>query len=88
MLALGRALGETVAVYLILSPDTTLKFKPLQIGGITTSSLIANFFPDASNVQLSALLAAGFVLFVMTLVVNTVAAIIVNRSRSGAMTEI
>lgn len=88
MLALGRALGETVAVYLILSPNTDLKFKPLELGGITTSSLIANFFGDASNVQLSALLAAGFVLFLMTLVVNTIAAIIVNRSRSGAMTEI
>jgi phosphate transport system permease protein len=88
MLALGRALGETVAVYLIISPDFALKWRPLEIGTITTASLIANFFGDASNVQLSALLAAGFVLFVMTLVVNTLAAIIVSRSRSGAATEI
>jgi phosphate transport system permease protein len=88
MLALGRALGETVAVYLILSFNSDLKFKPLELGGVTISSLIANFFGDASNVQLSALLGAGFVLFLMTLVVNTIAAIIVNRSRSGAMTEI
>ncbi len=88
MLALGRALGETVAVYLIVSPDFDVKFRPLEIGTITTASLIANFFGDATKVQLSALLAAGFVLFVMTLVVNTFAAIIVNRSRSGAMTEI
>ena len=50
MLALGRALGETVAVYLIISPDYTIKFRPLEIGTITTSSLIANFFGDASNV--------------------------------------
>ena len=88
MLSLGRALGETVAVYLILSFNTGLKFKPLQIGGVTTASLIANNFPDASNVQLSALLAAGFVLFLITLVVNTLAAVIVNRSRSGAATDI
>lgn len=88
MLALGRALGETVAVYLIISPDYSIKWRPLEIGTTTTASLIANFFGDASNVQLSALLAAGFVLFVMTLIVNTLAAIIVNRSRSGAATEI
>jgi phosphate transport system permease protein len=88
MLALGRALGETVAVYLILSLNTNISGHVLQIGGVTTSSLIATFFGEATKVQLSALLAAGFVLFLMTLVVNTFAAIIVNRSRSGAMTEI
>jgi phosphate transport system permease protein len=88
MLALGRALGETVAVYLIISFDFGVKFRPLEIGTITTASLIANFFGDATKVQLSALLAAGFVLFMMTLVVNTIAAIMVGRSRSGAMTEI
>ncbi|MBV9487519.1 MAG: phosphate ABC transporter permease subunit PstC, partial [Frankiaceae bacterium] len=87
MLALGRALGETVAVLLIISPEYDLKFKPLEIGGITVASLIANQFNDASSSQLSALLAAGFVLFVMTIAVNTVAAIIVNRSRSGAQTD-
>jgi phosphate transport system permease protein len=88
MLALGRALGETVAIYLILTLNTNIQLRPLEIGGITTSSLIATFFGDATSVQLSALLAAGFVLFLMTLVVNTFAAIIVNRSRSGAATEI
>jgi phosphate transport system permease protein len=88
MLALGRALGETVAVFLILGFDTTIKFRPLEIGGVTTSSLIATFFGEATSGQLAALLAAGFVLFVMTILVNTLAAMIVNRSRSGAMTEI
>jgi phosphate transport system permease protein len=88
MLALGRALGETIAVLLILSLNTDLKFRPLEIGGVTTAQLIANFFGEATSGQLSALLAAGFVLFAMTIVVNTIAAIIVNRSRSGAVTEI
>jgi phosphate transport system permease protein len=88
MLALGRALGETVAVYLIISPDYTIKWRPLEIGTQTTAALIANFFGDASNIQLSALLAAGFVLFMITLIVNTIAAIIVNRSRSCSATEI
>lgn len=88
MLALGRALGETVAVLLILQPDFTTAIRPLQAGGTTVASLIANDFGDASSGQLSALLAAGFVLFVITLIVNTLAAVVVNRSRSGAGVDI
>ena len=83
MLALGRALGETVIVLLIISPVFAINFKVLSVGTITTSSLIAGRFGDASPAQLSALLAAGFVLFLLTLGVNTVAAAFVNRSRSG-----
>jgi phosphate transport system permease protein len=88
MLSLGRALGETIAVVLIISPAFDLKFRPLEIGTISVSSLIAGRFGESSPSQLSALLAAGFVLFLITLVVNTFAATIVNRSRSGALTEI
>jgi len=88
MLALGRALGETVAVLLIISPAFDLKLNILEVGTETTSALIAGLFGEASRSQLSALLTAGFVLFVLTLAVNTVAAVFVNRSRSGASTEI
>ena len=88
MLGLGRALGETVAVLLIIAPSFSIKFRILQTGAITVSSLIANLFGEATSVQLSALLAAGFVLFVMTLGVNTLAGLIVTRSRSGSATEI
>ena len=88
MLALGRALGETVAVLLIISPSYDLKFNVLEVGTQTTSALIAGLFGEASTSQLSALLTAGFVLFVLTLLVNTVAAVFVNKSRSGASTEI
>ena len=88
MLGLGRALGETVAVLLILSRTFDIKFRILEQGDITISSLIADRFGDATGVQLSALLSAGFVLFLMTLVVNTLAAMIVNRSRSGAGVEV
>ncbi len=88
MLGLGRALGETVAVLLIISLAFEVKLSVLQVGGSTISALIADRFGDATSLQLSALLTAGFVLFVVTLVVNTIAAIIVNRSRSGAATEI
>ncbi|WP_238014529.1 phosphate ABC transporter permease subunit PstC [Dactylosporangium sp. AC04546] len=88
MLGLGRALGETVAVLLIISVAFDIKIRILETGTITVSSLIANRFGEATAAQLSALLTAGFVLFVITVIVNTIAAIIVSRSRSGAATEI
>ena len=87
MLGLGRALGETVAVLLIISIAFDVKYKVLTTGAITTSALIANSFGEATGAQLSALLAAGFVLFLMTLAINTLAAVFVNRSRSGAGTD-
>ncbi|WP_197029960.1 phosphate ABC transporter permease subunit PstC [Cellulomonas sp. URHE0023] len=88
MLGLGRALGETIAVLIIVSPRFDLKFKPLEIGTNTVSALIAGRFGEASVAQLSALLTAGFVLFCLTLLINTLAAIVVSRSRSGAGTDI
>ena len=88
MLALGRALGETIVVLLIISPEFDVKFRVLTVGTMTTSALIAGRFGEATSSQLSALLAAGFVLFLITLGINTVAAVFVNRSRSGATTEI
>ena len=88
MLALGRALGETIAVLLIISPAFEIKIKILTVGTETISALIAGLFGEATSSQLSALLTAGFVLFVLTLAVNTIAAVFVNRSRSGADTEI
>ncbi len=84
MLGLGRALGETVAILLVVALNFGLKVRILENGTVTISSLIANSFGEARGGQLKALLAAGFVLFVMTLIVNTFAAMIVNRSRSGA----
>jgi len=87
MLGLGRALGETIAVLLIISPDFVIKPRILEVGTSSVSALIAGRFGDASAAQLSALLTAGFVLFIITLVVNTLAAMIVARSRSGAGTD-
>ena len=88
MLALGRALGETAAVLIIISHAYNVKINILEAGTQTISSLIAGNFGNATQSQLSALLTAGFVLFVMTLVVNLGAAVIIRRSRSGALTEI
>lgn len=87
MLGLGRALGETIAVLLIISPSFELKPRVLEIGTNTVSALIAGRFGEANGAQLSALLTAGFVLFMITLVINTLAAIVVSRSRSGAGTD-
>jgi phosphate transport system permease protein len=88
MLALGRALGETAAVAIILSPRYIISPHILQAGAQTTSALIATNFGNATRAQLSALLTAGFVLFLITLLVNSTAAIVIGRSRSGSATEI
>jgi phosphate transport system permease protein len=87
MLALGRALGETVAVLLIISPAFDVKWRPLEVGTETVSALIAGRFGEATTSQLSALLCAGFVLFLITLGTNTIAALFISRSRSGEGTE-
>jgi phosphate transport system permease protein len=87
MLSLGRALGETIAVVLIISPNFQVTLHVLEGGGNAISALIALRNGDASPFALSALMAAGLVLFAFTLVINFLAAIIVNRSRSGASTE-
>jgi phosphate transport system permease protein len=84
MLGLGRALGETIAVYMIISPVFTIQWHILQNGAISVSSLIALRYGEATQIGMSALMAAGLALFAMTLVVNFAAATIVSKSRSGA----
>lgn len=86
MLGLGRALGETIAVYMIISPIFTINWQVLKTGTNSVSSLIALRYGEASEFGLSALMAAGLVLFVITLLVNFTASSIVARSRSGAET--
>lgn len=83
MLGLGRALGETIVVLTIISPAYDIKVRVLEAGTQTTSALIAGNFGEASKSQLSALLTAGFVLFLITIIVNSIAAIVIGRSRSG-----
>ena len=88
MLGLGRALGETIAVLLLIEPKFEIKWSVLQHGTSTISALIAgNFGSTDSSQQLEALLAAGFVLFLMTIVINSLAGVLVARSRSGAGTD-
>lgn len=86
MLGLGRALGETIAVYMIISPIFTINWQVLKTGTNSVSALIALRYGEASDFGLSALMAAGLVLFLITLLVNFTASSIVARSRSGAET--
>ena len=80
MLGLGRALGETVAVYLLLNIVFRYNFRILESEGGNIASLIATKFGEATEYELKALIAAGFVLFMLTLVVNMLAATIVQKS--------
>ncbi|MFC5951278.1 phosphate ABC transporter permease subunit PstC [Pseudonocardia lutea] len=87
MLGLGRALGETMAVAIILSGSGIVTFN--LISSSNPSSIAANIalqFPDSTGVAVNTLIASGLVLFVITLLVNSIARWIVNRRRefSGA----
>lgn len=84
MLGLGRALGETIAVYLVLNLVFKVNLHVLSSAGGNVASLIATRFGEAGPYELKALMAAGLVLFVLTLAVNMVASAIVNRARRAA----
>jgi phosphate transport system permease protein len=88
MLGLGRALGETIVVILIISPVYTINTHVLQSGGNSVSGLIANLAPESSHFGVAALMAAGLALFALTLIINFAAAAIVARSRSGAESDL
>jgi phosphate transport system permease protein len=87
MLGLGRALGETIAVLLILPQVPETLFRILENGGATVSSFIAHR-AGGGTFETSALMAAGLVLFFMTLGTNMLASVIISRSRSGAGVEL
>ena len=90
MLGLGRALGETIAVTLIISPTFDLRALThvLQQGANSVAALVALRFSESNNFGISALMAAGLTLFGITLIVNAIAGVVVARSRSGRATEI
>jgi phosphate transport system permease protein len=87
MLGLGRALGETIAVYLVLSPVFHIKHDILSNGGDSISMTIALRYGEANDFGMSALMAAGLSLFILTMVINFTASSIIARSRSGADSE-
>jgi len=84
MLGLGRAIGETIAVVLVIGNSPAIG-QSIFSQGYTLASVIANEFGEAAAtpVHRSALFAAGLALFVLTLVVNVIARRYVGRSRGG-----
>ena len=80
MLGLGRALGETMAVLMILSPGRTFSFNLFKASqNQTIAANIAAQFPEADDMGVSVLIATGLVLFVITFVVNFAARKIAAR---------
>ncbi|GGZ77781.1 phosphate ABC transporter permease subunit PstC [Streptomyces bluensis] len=86
MLGLGRALGETMAVATVLSPNFIISGHLLDPGGGTFAQNIASKFKEATPLGQDALIASGLVLFVITLLVNGAARYIIGRRKeySGA----
>ena len=78
MLGLGRAMGETVAVYTVLNIVFTINWQILFGAGGNVASMILLKFGEASDFELKALMAAGLVLFVLTLIVNFFADLLVR----------
>lgn len=79
MLGLGRAMGETVAVYTVLNIVYQVNWHVLFGAGGNIASLIILKFGDASPYEIKALMAAGLILFLLTLMVNAGADLIVKR---------
>ncbi len=87
VLGLGRALGETMAVAMVLSASGAVTFKLLtSVNPSTIAANIALTFPEAYGMNVNVLIATGLILFIVTFVVNAIARWIVSRRKefSGA----
>jgi phosphate transport system permease protein len=86
LLGLGRALGETMAIALIISPSLIFSVKILTEGGNsqTIAANIALNFPIATSLQRDALIGTGLMLFVVSLGVNILARYIVAATGPGS----
>ena len=81
MLGLGRAMGETIAVALVIGSTPALNFPPHLFGpGDAMAAVIANQFGEATDTHRAALIGLGVVLFVMTVIVNLLARRITGRA--------
>lgn len=76
-LALGRALGETMAVAMVIGNSNQISAS-LLAPGYTIPAILANQFPEASGLQVSSLMYLSLILFVITLVVNAIAVLLVQ----------
>jgi len=80
MLGLGRALGETMAVTIILSVSGGVTFNLISPSNPSTiAANIALDFPESSGLDVNVLIASGLVLFAITLVVNMIARAVIER---------
>ena len=78
MLGLGRAMGETVAVYTVLNVVYQINWQVLFGAGGNVASLILLKFGEAGPDEVNALMAAGLVLFLLTLTVNAISDVLIN----------
>ena len=78
MLALGRALGETMAVTMLIGNSNKVDYSVFAPSN-TISSLLANQFAEASGLQVAALMYAALILFAITLIVNILAQVLITR---------
>ena len=79
MLGLGRAMGETVAVYTVLNVVYQINWQVLFGAGGNVASLILLKFGEAGPYEVDALMAAGLILFILTLFVNAIADVLVSK---------
>jgi len=80
ILGLGRALGETIAVALVLASTFDIHLRILEPGGNTIAANIATKFGEAGEVGRSALIASGLVLFAITLAATVAARGVIRRT--------
>lgn len=78
ILALGRALGETMAVTMLIGNTDRIP-SGLRDTGNTMASVIANQFGEADGIKLSSLIAIGLLLFIITALINLVAKLVMKR---------
>jgi phosphate transport system permease protein len=84
LIGLGRAMGETIAVALVIGSATSVTAR-LFSPGDTMASVIANQFGEASGTYRSALIGLGVVLFALTIVINVIARAFITRSENVAV---
>ena len=80
VLAIGRALGETMTVTMLIGNTNNIP-ESITSTGNSMASVIANQFGEASDLRLSSLIAIGLVLFLITALINMVGKIMIKRAR-------
>ena len=80
ILAIGRALGETMTVTMLIG-NTNQMQDTLRTTGNTMASIIANQLGEADGLKLSSLIAIGLLLFQITAIINIIGKILIRRAR-------